>query len=93
MNSGGTKLSKTIPASSNTAEFQVPVVPRNTLPIGELSFAGRPSEGDACGLIPVLLYKDFLPFARAAPTYSLATSVILFASGRYVQYRFVDFAI
>ncbi|MDQ3924117.1 MAG: hypothetical protein M3309_09365, partial [Actinomycetota bacterium] len=92
MNSGSTKLSKTIPASSNTAEFQVPVVTRDTPHIGELSFAGRPSAGDARDLIPVLLYKDFLPLARAGPTYNLATTVILFARGPYVQYGFVDLA-
>jgi hypothetical protein len=93
MNSGSTKPSKTMPASSTTAAFQVPVVPRNTPVIGEFSSAGRPSAGDARDLIPVLLYKDFLPLARAAPTYNLATTVILFARGRYVQYWFVDFAI
>jgi hypothetical protein len=93
MNSGSTKLSKTMPASSNTAEFQVSVVPRNTPLIGELSFAGRPSAGEARDSLPVLLYKDFLPLARADPMYNLATTVILFARGRYVQYWFVDFAI
>ena len=60
-----------MPASSNTAEFQVPVVPRNTPLIGELSFAERPSAGDARGLIPVLLYKDFLPLAGDTPRTTL----------------------
>ena len=71
MNSGSTKLSKTMPASSNTAEFQVPVVPRNTPLIRELSFAGRPSAGDARDLYPYYSIRISFPSPALPPRTTL----------------------